>query len=83
MKNISKKMVLGALVMGLFSTSAMAFDFNSYAYGGSPAEAQREARATAILHCSTRGGVWNIKFGGLIKIGDGNYKIKYYGFCKD
>jgi hypothetical protein len=85
MKNLSKKLVLGAVVVCLVSTSAMAQKgkyFNEYAYGDSPREARYEAKKRAELTCTgiIRKGIAHVNYSEPEKEGR-EFVVHYEGRC--
>jgi hypothetical protein len=85
MKNLSKKLALGAVVVCLVSTSAMAKQakyFIDKAYGDSRSEAKKEARKSAKFFCSEKGGISSIQYG-TPKKKDGEFVIGYEGYCNE
>jgi hypothetical protein len=86
MKNLSKKLALGAVVVCLVSTSAMAQKrkyFEGYGDGNTPSYAKADAKDSARMVCDSRGGFYKFKTKRPEKLDNGSWEVKYYGYCNE
>jgi hypothetical protein len=87
MKSVSRKLILGAVVMGVLSTSAMAW-YDRGMYGGvgvgdTPAQAKKDARQSSEMDCKTHGGVMSFHAYRAKKVSNGSWEVEYKGKCND
>jgi hypothetical protein len=86
MKNLNKKLALGAVITGLLATSAMAQKgkyFYGDGYGNTPSHAKADAKDSARMVCDSRGGFYKFSTSEPRKLDNGSWKVTYRGNCNE